>query len=315
MENRINECASTLLRLPVHLRRRICEHAIDTRAVFYFSSPDDDEYLQAKLLEGICFPSADCDTLSFREPLLGYKLSSFTPLLLVCKQVSREVQGIIKHRNAVSHALITESIEYAQFVEPFDPEFLDLCARSRLDIGLESEEAMPFLEKMPKPIRQRIQSLVITASNLYCDDWGNRKAWSMKDINKKSTPYTDLLRRKFPGLQEIAVFVPGSSGEEDWYADSAPLAIGGMLQDGLVKVVRFLYRQSDPSILDYCTRIERAQSGIWLAADNLVENRLIATIEELLDAKTGKPLKQTCESPFNRWPEANTVVALRKREP
>ncbi|EMR70254.1 hypothetical protein UCREL1_2711 [Eutypa lata UCREL1] len=279
--------------------------------VFYFASPDDEESdddesnddesnddyqeaLQVELLKGICFPSLGDGEIPFREPLLGYKISSFTPLLLVSKQVSREVQHISRAINADWHALIKRSIRRARFVRPVSPRFLDLCARSRFDIGLESEEAMHFLGKIPSAVRQQIRSLVITSSNLFCDDAGNREAWSPTPM-----PYTELLRRKFTALREIAIFLPEpGSHEVDFYAGYAPHAIGELLQDGVVDVVRFL---EDPY-------------G-WALGDNDSDDRRFdATIEELLDAETGKPLKQTCESPFNVWPEAKTVIALRRRD-
>ena len=39
---------------------------------------------------------------------------------------------------------------------------------------------------------------------------------------------------------------------------------------------------------------------------------LVATVEEVLDTETGKPLTQTTESPFNIWPDGKTVIALRR---
>lgn len=334
MANCINECSSLIARLPIKLRYRIYENAIDTRGVFYFASPDDEESdddesnddesnedyqeaLQVELLKGICFPSLGDGEIPFREPLLGYKISSFTPLLLVSKQVSREVQHISRAINADWHALIKRSIRRARFVRPVSPRFLDLCARSRFDIGLESEEAMHFLGKIPSAVRQQIRSLVITSSNLFCDDAGNREAWSPTPM-----PYTELLRRKFTALREIAIFLPEpGSHEVDFYAGYAPHAIGELLQDGVVDLVRFLYRKSDPSLLDHCSKLRHTQFfhkedpyGWALGDTDSDDRRFDATIEELLDAETGKPLKQTCESPFNVWPEAKTVIALRRRD-
>ncbi|KAJ6490150.1 hypothetical protein DFH09DRAFT_374938 [Mycena vulgaris] len=219
---------------------------------------------QAERYKGICLPLPnpspleqshekvwpDEDIVLFEDgeglggsPTLAYKLLwTFTPLLLVSRQVYEEAKDLPRKIEARMHNLVRQSIQGDVFVQPPQSMFLDLCARSRFELGTEAAGSMSFLRRIADPVRPHIQSLIISPGNLFADDGPTREAWS-KYIDRVSyTPFTALLRRALPALREIAVWVPDPDNDAlEWYCQWAPREICQLLAEGVIDTAHFLY--------------------------------------------------------------------------
>ena len=198
---------------------------------------------------------------------------------------------------------------------------------------------MDFFLRFPKPLRDRVPSIVLRPRALLIDDEGTDRAWmwdkyinpdewgcgdsdEMDDWNDSKSRsisehsiFVKSLCMGFSALREIAMWVPELDYPEPRdYAYSAPNEMGQLLREGYVDVVRFLYRESNPNL-----RGKRSWLKITLSPNKALPNKklrndpLVVTVEEPFDVETGQPPKQTTESPFNVWPEAKTVIALRRQ--
>ena len=86
-------------------------------------------------------PSSFTDVLSF-------KLSTFTPLLLVSKDVQFEVRQVLGILRPHFYRVIKESIYLDRIVSPCSM-FLDICSRSRFILDSYPENSFDLLQNLP----------------------------------------------------------------------------------------------------------------------------------------------------------------------
>ena len=307
-------------RIPLELRYQIYEYTVDAKAIFDIGY--DCNVYQDKDREGFRECGMPWESNVVNPACLSYKVSTFTPLLLVCKQVSNEVQYILRALPNPNYWMsdITSAItapELRRLILDGTP-FGGLWERSRFEITIGPSVAMDFLTSFPRSLRYQVRSLVFRRRSLNLARASNNSCFGWQ---KKSTGHSQcalFLRKKLLGLREIAIWVPAPGYfPMAHYPDSAPLEMVKLLREGIVDVVRFLYADGDPSILTRCKWLRRARfpDKSETSSEGTGESGqlIVATLEELLDADTGKPLKQTAESPFNVYPDANMVVALRRK--
>lgn len=297
----------------------------------------DDEYL-----EDFYFSDVYSEDFFDTEVILGYKFSAFTPLHLVSKQVSKEVQEEADITNSRLHDLLlfNTAVDNLFCDVAEDSFFLELCSRSRLEINAPAEDVMDFVFRIPKPLRDRVPSIVLRPSALLIDDEGTDLAWQwgkyiyntnewewnhsdeMDDWNgsksrsiSEHSIFVKSLCMGFAALREIAIWLPELDYPEPGdYAYSAPNEMGQLLREGYVDIVRFLYRESNPNLRVECSWLKMTLSpDKSLSIKELRNDPLVVTVEEPFDVETGQPPKQTTESPFNVLPEAKTVIALRRQ--
>ena len=307
-------------RIPLELRFQIYSCSITPRAVFnigYAQTNVDREKDQAVFRNS----GMSWESNVVNPACLSYKLSNFTPLLLVCKQVSYEVQSLLRTSPAPNHWLSgikpsTKAPEDQRAIIE-SAAFEELWERSRFELTIGPSMAMDLITCFPRTFRNRVRSLVFGPRSLNLFRAANKSLFGWRKNHTGHSDCAQFLRGQLLGIREIAIWVP-----VPWYfpmahyPDSAPLEMVDLLRDGTVDVVRFLYADSEPSILTSCKWLRRVHFSDNPEASSEgpreTKRQLVATIEELLDADTGKPLKQTAETPFNVYPGANMVVALRR---
>jgi len=122
---------------------------------------------------------------------------------------------------------------------------LEMCTKTPFILELGSDSIVEFLCAVPKSVRNAISMIFITSMALYADDRGNQMAWSKDSSEVTYTPMYRFLIRNLH-LKDLAIFVPASSGEMDFYCSYARSDACKMLHARHLDVVRFVYRAALP---------------------------------------------------------------------
>ncbi len=131
---------------------------------------------------------------------------------------------------------------YAEAMEAL----LEMCRKTPFILELGSDSLVEFLCILPKSVRNAISTIFITSKALYAVDGRNKTAWSKESSEVTYTPMCRFITRNLC-LKELAVYVPASSGEMDFYCSDAPSDACKLLHAGHLDVVRFVYRVALPS--------------------------------------------------------------------
>lgn len=277
-----------LLDLPRHIRLRIYSHALEPFLMLMLTQREHimetrPQRRQNTGTVGICLPardprdtgndgSWDQESSVFkggpqRVPTLGYRVSTYSPLLLVNRQISTEVRAWIDSSGLPSsvHGTVRKCIA-GDTVDPSnDPDFLLLVESSRLVLSMLAEPSLSFLQRLPSQVRSAIHSVVFHRLATLFDDGPTRLAWSKKKTERYAA-YTEALRRSLPNLRDVAVQIPISGFERDMFCASAATELADMLLDGMVDTMRLLYDESDGTrLLEEDLTLETIQATECLA--------------------------------------------------
>lgn len=283
--------SKSLVDLPRHIRSRIYSYAVEPFVVFMLAQREHFmETHPAKLEDtgtaGFCLPSRDKqhkdkhdsswdpDFSEFEEgpvcsPTLGFRVSIYSPLLLVSKQVSGEVsdwQQSSSLRSSV-HATIRPCVFGDTLYPSQDPGFLRLFENSRLVLSYTARGSISFLRRIPTEIRSHIRSVVLTRHATMFEDGPTRLAWSKRKTERYSD-YTLTLHESLPNLREIAIHLPIKGHETDFFCTSAQQEVADMLFDGMIDTLRLLYKEAyGARLLEGDTGLEYIQDPSCLACD------------------------------------------------
>lgn len=288
--------------------------AIHSSALFTYFRIRDAELDVEGTYKGICrvLPKQEDMKLDehrdslFGDSTLGYKLSTYTPLLLASRQVHAEVKQLLIPLNAKLHSLVKQSVLGDAFrKQALHPLFLDLCADSRLELGTDAAESMAFLGRMADPVRLHIKSLVIGPRNMMADDAPAREAWSKDSDISFETPFTEAVRLALPALREVALWVPDNYEGYEWYCYLAPMEMGELLVANVIESLQlfFIANLSITDILKNSTYTELQRP--WFGKP---QDRFEVTIEStsMSDEKTRIYISHSATSM-----KVKTVVTLR----
>jgi hypothetical protein len=181
---------------------------------------------------------------AYRPTVLGFKLVTTTPLLLVSKDISTEVQDFLRlYQPNRWHSMIESTIHLHRIVSPC-PDFLDICSRSRFVFDDGSPSALWFLHNMPECMKPCVRDVVITKSCL-AGGRDNIDAWDQYG-GTDSCQFIRVLQNGCTSLKTIAVEVPsGFTGTRPPYVyTSATGCILRLLHDKAVNSVRLLNRMA-----------------------------------------------------------------------
>ncbi|CAJ2500909.1 Uu.00g037620.m01.CDS01 [Anthostomella pinea] len=257
------------LQLPIELRDQIYALAVEPKAPFTHIDKDEldeacpqmrypylDEYAVNKNDERVwghrdeyswcavglgntaSFPHT---TRDIATDVLGYRLSTFTPLLLVSTAVSCEVKQVVRRLTPRLHLLIRQSIRGEVIEQPVHSRMVELWSNSRLELSSNAISSMSFLRRLPDAIRAHTHSLVIGRNNLYLHVETCAPAWRgcPGDFSGKWTPFSLLLHHGLPALHEVALYVPPDHSYTSYCY--AWREMSQMLADGRIDVLRLLY--------------------------------------------------------------------------
>lgn len=297
-------CAETFpfMNFPQELRNEVYRHAVEPWVLFTHTTYDrvrsEDDSPDSECLKGLRLPQPpikDCLGSSnepiprwlahnlhqafLRDPrVLGYKISTYSPLLLLNKEISSEFRDWLRRvakPGKSTRKMLRRSIQGDWFCHtggepavlqdrdaPIDPDVLRIIGRcSRLEFDLNVASTGRFLNHLPDSVSCRIQSVVLRAGCLL----GFENGYMHCSFPRTYTPFGDFLSRRLPYLHEIAVFVPvyGHEAPDLEFVDpdvgTAVRQLADLLANGIIDNLRFLYVHSWPSILLECWWIKMAQ--------------------------------------------------------
>lgn len=227
-------------------------------------------------------------------PTLGYQVSTYSPLLLVNKQLSIEVSGWLRRSGLQRsvHATIRQCVFGDTLVPSRDPGFIPVVGHSKLVLSLTADYSISFLQRMPRDVRRHLHSVILVGETTQWNDGPTRLAWSKKKTERHAA-YTLALRNLLPNLRDVGIYIPRSGLERDTFCPYAPVELADMLSEGLIDTVRLLYREScDAGTLETDTTLEAVQ-----ATDCLACGRRQSEMECELLKRCGRCLKAWYCSP------------------
>ncbi|CAN8103901.1 unnamed protein product [Discula destructiva] len=277
-----------LLDIPQHIRLRIYSYAMQPFLILMLTQREHIVETRQERREnfgtaGISLPDRvgreNSDDASWDEqcsaftkgpsriPTLGYRISTFSPLLVVSKQVSSELSAWIASSGLQSslHATVRRCVAGDTVTPSRDHDFSPLVEHSRLVVSASFEETSSFLQRLPHDVRSRIHSVALGRFATLVDDNTTRLAW-YKRKTERYAAYVEALRHLLPNLCEIALQVPISGWQRDMFCTATATELADMLLDGMVDSVRFLYEESHgAALLDSDTSLETVQATTCLA--------------------------------------------------
>ncbi|KAF2431714.1 hypothetical protein EJ08DRAFT_648690 [Tothia fuscella] len=283
-----------MLDIPQELRDLIYDHTVQTHASFTFSYVLDRPH-----------PSQWSSTSG--EHSVTYRLSAYTPLLLVCKQITAEIKTCLETATSVAHTTIRSSFHGRNTTKHPSQSFLSLCASSRFVLGCGSKFAHTLLNKSLASLRPAIRSVVIFGAALVLGEIGNKEMWFS---HTHWTPFTrDLLW--LPALTEVAMTVRS----DDWFCNGAPSQLLNILELGGVQKVRFLYEAANKD-QDTCEFLGEAETTYLPNDHTLTEEELENLPDRFCIGREEFDQTNSFQGEWSNWPgfenglHAATVFAI-----
>lgn len=333
----------SLLDLPQTIRLEIYSHAVEPfvdfmlarREHFMTTRPERREHTGTA---GFCLPSRrrqdsdeqddswDSESSEFEEgpvylPTLAFRVSTFSPLLLVSKQVSSEVSHWIHSSGFQSsiHATIRRCV-FGDTLDPSqDPGFVQLFKNSRLILSFTAKESISFLKRIPTEIRGHIESVVFTLHATKFDDYPTGLAWSKKKTERHSD-YVEALQKSLPNLREIAMQMPLTGADDDYFCTTARNEVADLLFDGIIDTLRLVYKEAyGARLLDGDTHLESIQAYQCLACgkkQSWMEQGVLKRCKRCLKALYCSPACQKADwSSHRAWCKEADEAERRKAQP
>jgi hypothetical protein len=174
--------------------------------------------------------------------VLGFKLFTTTPLLLVSKEIRAEVQDFLQLFRPGWQGMMESTIHIHRIISPCST-FLDLCSRSRFVFNDTSPSTLWFLDNTPSCIKPCIRDIVITGKCLV--GRSAIDAWDQYGYGGQyHSQFTSLLRGRCKSLDTAALEIPKLAFSK-YVIESA---IGGLLlllRDEVINSVHFMQSRDD----------------------------------------------------------------------
>ena len=285
------------------------------------------------------------------RPIIGYKLASPNPWAGGSDHVQEVAEQVREAMDKRFHDILKAALHGSTDLpeEPFDQTFLQLCRQGRFDLEPYAGFSFNVLRVLPRQMQESITSIVIPREMLYFHyDEEVFTIWLRRGSKKRSF-FVAMLRKKFPNLREVALYVPveesdfdpsmdgpGDITEEDSYVESAAIEFCEMLNEGLLDTVGFLIPPSsyyNPKVerrwrtskIDWMLKkprisdlgyeaVRRMPPALDTKLEYLAkEDEEDEEDEEAEEEEESELVTQPVLQPAHRWSGAQTVLALTKR--